>query len=132
MPQAFQEFTLGGDGFEGTFDSVRIWNRALSTVMPSYWICPKTKQDSLPIGVWRKGKASISMIPLVNIMGSLIMLLGSIALEPINKASFSFILMVPRLPSEIEQSYTIPSNDNQFSIGGYKTASSKESLLKEA
>ena len=31
MPQAFKEFTLGGNNFAGTFDSVRIWNRALST-----------------------------------------------------------------------------------------------------
>ena len=75
-----------------------------------------------------EGKVSTSMIPLVNITGSL-QALGSTALELTKKDSFSFILMEPRL-IVMEQSYTIPSNDKQFSVGGYKTASSKGSLFK--
>ena len=114
MPQAFQEFTLGETTLLELLIVYASGTVPFLRVMPSYWICPKIKQDSLPIGVWRKAKTSTSMIPLVNITGSL-QALGSTALELTNKDSFSFILMERRLTHEPEQSYTIPSDVKQFS-----------------
>ena len=51
MSQAFKEFTLGGDNFAGTFDSVRIWNRALSTDEAKSLDLPKNKAGL--IAHWR-------------------------------------------------------------------------------
>lgn len=56
--EAYQDFVMGGKGFKGTFASVRIWNRALSTSEGEAFALPENKAGLL--SHWRieegKGK----------------------------------------------------------------------------
>ncbi|NEN88021.1 MAG: LamG domain-containing protein [Okeania sp. SIO3H1] len=49
--EAFQDFIMGGGGFTGTFASVRIWNRALSTSEAKVLTMPENKAGLL--SQWR-------------------------------------------------------------------------------
>lgn len=54
--EAFKKFILGGDGFSGTFSSVRVWNRALSIREAESLFLPENKTGLL--SHWRMAEGN--------------------------------------------------------------------------
>jgi hypothetical protein len=134
MSQAFKEFALGGNGFAGTFDSVRIWNRALSTGDAKIWDLPENKAGL--IAHWRmeegEGKYLYDNIGehhgVSNVPDVASPWVGSPRTN--QQGQFQFYIDGARVSHELEENYSVPSNDSQFSLAGYTTGTNKAGLFK--
>ena len=134
MPQAFQEFTLGGNGFVGTFDSVRIWNRALSTDDAELLDLPENKAGLIAHWRMEEGEGQYLYDPIGEHHG---VATGSWVNSPRTnqQGQFQFYIDGAKIPRdvdnmEVDGNYPTPSNENQFSVGGYNSSEGKGSLFK--
>lgn len=124
--EAYQDFVMGGKGFKGTFASVRIWNRALSTSEGEAFSLPENKAGLL--SHWRieegKGKYLYDEVSENHGVAE-----GGIWTDsPQTNQAGQFQFYVDGTP-EVHEAPTAdtPSGVSQFSIGGIKTSTGFES-----
>ncbi|MGD1701420.1 hypothetical protein [Dapis sp. BLCC M229] len=127
--EAFKDFRMGGNGFTGTFASVRIWNRALSTSEAKALTVPENKAGLLSHWRMAEGKGKYLYDDVSENHG--IASEGTWVDSPQTNhpGQFQFYVDGSRQPHDTPIDYTAQGVD-QLSIGGIKTTSSSQGHFK--
>ncbi len=127
--EAYRDFVMGGNGFKGTFASVRIWNRALSTSEGEAFSLPENKAGLLSHWRMEEGKGKYLYDEVSENHG--VAQGGTWADSPQTNQAGQFQLYVDGTPEAHEApTASTASGLSQFSIGGIKTSTGYKSHFK--
>ena len=125
-PQKYKDFIIGGDGFTGSFDSVLVWQRALSKGDAKLLDLPNNKEGL--VSHWRMVEGKDKYLYDNTSENHGVASAGTWEESPRTGQPGQFQFYVD---GQYEAHETIAgqsiSSVNQFSVGGYKTSSSNSS-----
>ena len=121
MVEAYKDFVMGGKGFKGTFASMRIWNRALSTSEAEALAVPENKSGLLSHWRMEEGKGKYLYDEVSENHG--VANEGTWTNSPQTNQAGQFQFYVDGTPEAHDTpAASTAQGVNQFSIGGIKTS----------